>query len=198
MAVTAGAAPVTTVLVVGGARSGKSRYAERLLSRATGVRYVAPGPIPTDADGEWSERIRAHRTRRPPGWATVESADVVTAIRTAHAAAVLVDCLGTWLTRLVDEAGAWSDPRRARAVLALARADLVTVVTAADAHVVLVSNEVGAGVVPASASGRLFRDELGILNAAVADVCDRVVLCVAGRAVDLTAQDVVGQAAPLC
>src|SRR5690349_2322937 len=91
------------VLVTGGVRSGKSRHAEGLLASAPAVRYVAPGPVRDDAD--WQERIAAHRARRPAHWSTVETGDLATALTTPDA--VLVDCLGTWLTRLVDDAGLW-------------------------------------------------------------------------------------------
>lgn len=114
-----------------------------------------------------------------------------------------MDCLGTWLTRLIDEAGAWEDPARADAVRERAGTDLVTALAAAartGADVVLVSNEVGSGVVPATVSGRLFRDQLGRLNAQVAQACNRAVLVVAGRVLELPATapttPVAGEATP--
>jgi adenosylcobinamide kinase/adenosylcobinamide-phosphate guanylyltransferase len=104
---------------------------------------------------------------------------------------VLVDCLALWLTGALDAAGAWSaEPRStaydaAVAEVAAQMDALVSAVSASPARVVLVSNEVGSGVVPATASGRLFRDLLGSLNASVAAVSDEVELVVAGRAVTL-------------
>ena len=195
---------MTSILVLGGVRSGKSRYAERLLAAAPAVTYVAPGPIPDPAtDPEWAGRIRAHRDRRPAHWRTVETADVPAAMRDAVARgeAVLVDCLGTWLTRVIDDAGAWADRDAATATVADRTRDLLAALAAASTAtpthtntdtdtdtipVVLVSNEVGLGVVPEHPSGRLFRDLLGRLNAAVAAECDHVALVVAGRVLDLS------------
>lgn len=178
---------MTTVLVLGGARSGKSAYAERLLAGREAVTYVAPGPVPGHGDSEWAARVRAHRTRRPAAWTTLETADVPGALADAGpGAALLVDCLGTWLTRLVDDARAWDDAGRARAEIGAGIRRLVASVEQTRADVVLVSNEVGSGVVPATASGRVFRDGLGRANAAVADVADHAALVVAGRVLDLT------------
>ncbi len=88
------------ILVTGGVRSGKSRHAESLLADASEVRYIAPGPIQDDAD--WQARVSAHRSRRPATWATHESGDLLTGFATSDP--VLLDCLGTWLTRYVDDA----------------------------------------------------------------------------------------------
>ena len=174
-------------LVLGGVRSGKSLLAERLLADRP-ARYVAPGPVPdpaNPADAEWAERVAAHQARRGSSWTTVETGDVAGVLRTPGAP-VLVDCLGTWLTRVVDDADAWEDRARAHSVLAHARDDLVAALEESPGDVVLVSNEVGLGVVPASASGRLFRDELGRTNVAVATLADEVLLVVAGRVLDLS------------
>src|SRR3954463_8207798 len=102
------------VLVTGGVRSGKSRHAESLLDGEAAVRYVAPGPVRDDADwqgpggarpGGPAGAPRARRGRRPAHWTTVETGDLTEALTTDEP--VLVDCLGTWLTRLVDDAGMW-------------------------------------------------------------------------------------------
>ncbi len=176
------------ILVLGGVRSGKSRLAESLASRHPRVTYIAPGPVPDPAtDAEWAARVDEHRRRRPSTWTTVETGDVPAAIRAADAPCVLVDCLGTWVTRIVDDAGAWDVRERAEAELARAAADLASAVRASPASVVLVSNEVGWGVVPGHPSGRLFRDSLGRLNQHVAQACDHVLLVVAGRVLDLSA-----------
>lgn len=174
-------------LVLGGVRSGKSRYAEALLDPMAPVTYVAPGPVVDDAD--WAARVAAHRERRPAAWATVESADVAAAVRAGGP--VLVDCLGTWTTRLLDDADAWEDRERAHEVVARGTSALVDALHEAERPVVLVTNEVGLGVVPPYRSGRIFRDELGHVNAAVAAVADRVELVVAGRVLDLSACPVV-------
>jgi adenosylcobinamide kinase/adenosylcobinamide-phosphate guanylyltransferase len=174
-------------LIVGGARSGKSRLAERLVVAAAAVTYVAPGYLPGD-DAEWAARVAAHQARRPANWRTRESSDVAGILAGADEhAVILVDCLGTWLTRLLDDAGAWSesDGWRGRVDAGIGR--LVAAWATCPATVVAVSNEVGLGVVPATPAGRLFRDLLGHLNQQVAATADRLYLVVAGRAVDISA-----------
>ncbi len=97
------------VLVTGGVRSGKSRHAESLLAAHPDVTYVAPGPTTAeDPDPDWAARIAAHQARRPAGWTTLESRDLAAALATPGP--VLVDCLGTWLTALLDAASAWESP----------------------------------------------------------------------------------------
>lgn len=172
-------------LVLGGARSGKSVSAERLLQAEPTVSYVATGLAPGAADAEWSARVQLHRDRRPPGWITLETTDVAAAVRSARQP-VLVDCLGGWLTALLDDAGAWDDRAGWRARVDEQLDDLLAAWHAAPCAVVAVSNEVGAGVVPASASGRLFRDELGRLNTRLAAASERVLLVVAGREINLS------------
>lgn len=174
------------ILVLGGVRSGKSRLAERIAARFDRVVYVAPGPVPDAHDAEWAARVATHQAQRPASWQTVETGDVPAAIRSADAPCVLVDCLGTWVTRVLDDTGAWDDRLRAETELARATAELADAVAHTPSTVVLVSNEVGWGVVPAHASGRLFRDALGRLNQAMAEVADQVLLVVAGRVLDLT------------
>lgn len=163
--------------MLGGTRSGKSAHAECLLPADTPVRYLATGRRRA-GDAEWSARIDAHRARRPPSWTTLEDADVAAVVR-AGGGPLLVDDLATWLTGVLDDAGAWDAPAVPRAV-GTAVEGLVAAVAAAPGRIVLVSAEVGLGVVPATRAGRLFRDELGALNAALAAVCDEVVLLVAG------------------
>jgi adenosylcobinamide kinase/adenosylcobinamide-phosphate guanylyltransferase len=165
------------VLVLGGARSGKSAHAERLLAAAPEVTYVATAPPRAD-DAEWQARVQAHVVRRPATWRTAETGDVA-GVLAAAPGAVLVDDLGLWLVRLLDEAGAWEDRLLAGQALDGALPALVAAVARAR-QVVLVAPEVGSGVVPASASGRAFRDLLGETTAAVAAVCDEVVQVVAG------------------
>jgi adenosylcobinamide kinase/adenosylcobinamide-phosphate guanylyltransferase len=169
-----GVASVTRTLVLGGTRSGKSGYAEGLLPATEPVRYVATARRRAD-DAEWSARIDAHRGRRAEAWITFETSDVATLVR-GGGGPLLVDDLATWLTGVLDDAGAWERPVDISPRLD----DLVAGVRQAPGTVVLVSAEVGLGVVPATRAGRLFRDELGALNAALAQVCDEVVLLVAG------------------
>lgn len=181
----AGLRPAST-LITGGARSGKSRYAEKLLADEAVVCYIAPGPTPDAAvDPEWAARIESHHAQRPAHWETVETADVATAIRNAPGA-VLVDCLGTWLTRTIDDLGTWDTPLSDwQDAFDSKLADLVEAWTASRARLVAVTNEVGLGVVPEHRSGRVFRDLLGITNQRLAEVTDDVVLVIAGRALTL-------------
>jgi adenosylcobinamide kinase/adenosylcobinamide-phosphate guanylyltransferase len=169
------------VLVTGGVRSGKSRHAEELLGSFENVTYVAPGPTAAeDPDPDWAARIAAHQARRPAGWTTLETHDLAAGL--AAEGPVLVDCLGTWLTAVLDEASAWDDP--AAAVEALVGSTLDDAAAALAAHpgpVVLVTNEVGLGVVPGHRSGRLFRDLLGTVNQRLAQESDEVHMVVAGR-----------------
>jgi adenosylcobinamide kinase/adenosylcobinamide-phosphate guanylyltransferase len=171
------------ILVTGGVRSGKSRHAEALLAGCDRVRYVAPGPAASADDLDWAARVAEHRARRPAHWETVETIRLSDAI--VDAGPTLVDCLGTWVTALVDELDGWTtDPAAWRPELDRRVASLVAAVGGSD-DVVLVTNEVGLGVVPAHASGRLFRDLLGTVNQRVAAVCDEVHLVVAGRVLRL-------------
>jgi adenosylcobinamide kinase/adenosylcobinamide-phosphate guanylyltransferase len=170
------------ILVLGGIRSGKSQWAESAItasvSDATPVRYLATGPVP-DGDAEWARRVAVHRGRRPASWMTVETADVATELRSEHTA-TLVDDIGSWLTAAMDRAQAWDGGSVTADI-----EDLVEAVRAFPAPLVLVSPEVGLTVVPATASGRRFADELGGLNQRLADLCERVVLVVAGQPVSV-------------
>jgi adenosylcobinamide kinase/adenosylcobinamide-phosphate guanylyltransferase len=199
------------VLVLGGARSGKSVTAERLLAGHAQVDYIATGPVPDPGDAEWAARVLAHQRRRPAGWRTIETLDVERELAGAatsnaaqvktgplrgeagavpgHAGAVrdaappvLLDCLSTWLAGVLDECGIWAGLPDADQALARRVDQLVEAWRATRRHLVAVSNEVGSGVVPATVSGRRFRDELGSLNARIAAECDEVWLCTAGIA----------------
>lgn len=183
-------------LILGGARSGKSTHAEGLLPADRPVRYLATGRV-DPADAEWTARIEAHRARRPAGWRTVEAPDLAAELlRTDDDDPVLVDDLGTWLTGRFDDAGGWEGGQDALASVAAGVDELVDAVRRCPARVVLVSAEVGLGVVPATRSGRLFRDELGALNARLAEACDEVVLLVAGIPTTLRRQDPVAAPPP--
>jgi adenosylcobinamide kinase / adenosylcobinamide-phosphate guanylyltransferase len=173
-------------LVLGGARSGKSVEAERRLEAFPDVLYVATGGS-RNGDTEWAARVSAHRERRPGSWRTAETCDLVPLL-TEDGAPLLIDCLSLWLTDAMDAVGAWDDAVWAdggeRALRERVR-ELAGAVRAARRTVVAVSNEVGSGIVPATASGRRYRDELGRLNAAFAAECEQVVLVVAGQAMVL-------------
>ena len=169
------------VLVLGGARSGKSAAAETMLADSVAVDYVATGQRAGAGDAEWDERVREHKARRPPGWQTLETcavAEVLTAEDTARP--VLVDCLATWLAQAMDDCGVWTGDQEADARLHVRTDELIAAWQQTTRHVVVVSNEVGCGVVPATPSGRRFRDELGWLNSRIAGRSDEVWLCTAG------------------
>ncbi|MGW0751311.1 bifunctional adenosylcobinamide kinase/adenosylcobinamide-phosphate guanylyltransferase [Streptomyces sp. NPDC002587] len=185
----AAADPPRRTLVLGGARSGKSFEAERRLESFPEVVYVATGGT-RDGDTEWAQRVGLHRERRPASWRTLETCELVPLLA-EEGPPLLVDCLALWLTDAMDRAGAWDDAEWARHGQHQLRdrvAELVAAVRATRRRVVLVSNEVGAGVVPATASGRRFRDELGRLNNAVAGECEHVLLVVAGQPLVLKEQ----------
>lgn len=158
-------------LVLGGARSGKSRYAEGLVTAFGGPRiYIATARV---WDDEMADRVARHRDDRGPGWTTVEEPLDLTGALRAHAAdgtGVLVDCLTLWLTNLMM---AEADIDAETAALAAALAGL-------PGRIVLVSNEVGLGIVPDNALARRFRDHAGRLHQTVAALAPRVVLTVAG------------------
>ncbi|MGN9839626.1 bifunctional adenosylcobinamide kinase/adenosylcobinamide-phosphate guanylyltransferase [Nonomuraea sp. H19] len=172
--------PVRRALLLGGSRSGKSAEAELRLAAEPYVIYVATGPGGA-GDGEWAARVRAHQARRPAHWATVETTDLAATIGKAIAP-LLIDGLGTWLAAVFDEHGAWEGDR---APVARRCDELVAAWRQAPQPVVAVSDEVGMGVVPATASGRAFRDELGRLNERLAAESEYVALVVAGRLLEL-------------
>jgi adenosylcobinamide kinase/adenosylcobinamide-phosphate guanylyltransferase len=172
-------------LVLGGIRSGKSQWAERAIMDSVHsddtVRYVATGPT-ADPDQSWSARVSAHRERRPAHWLNAETADVATLLREDGTTATLIDDLGGWLTAVMDLRNAWATGSVCADI-----DELLDAVSTFGATLVMVSPEVGLTVVPATASGRRFADELGGLNQRLADVCERVVLIVAGQ--PLTVKD---------
>jgi adenosylcobinamide kinase / adenosylcobinamide-phosphate guanylyltransferase len=161
---------IRRTLVLGGARSGKSRYAESLIAALPPPWiYVATAQ---GRDAEMAERIAHHRARRASGWQTFEAPhDLASALRTAPSAApLLVDCVTLWLSnRMLADADVDCEIRALEAAL-----------DRRAGPVVLVSNEVGSGIVPDNALARRFRDLQGQLNQRLAARADRVVLLVAG------------------
>ncbi len=166
-------------LILGGARSGKSAEAERRVLACGHVTYAATGIMHGD-DPEWRARIDAHRERRPRWWDTVETIDLAGLLRTARGT-LLIDGMGTWLTAMFDALGAWEYPRAVEPRID----ELAAAWRSTEAHVVAVSDEVGLSVVPATASGRAFRDMLGRLNQRLAAESEETSLVVAGRVMDL-------------
>ena len=179
------------VLVLGGARSGKSERAELRLAGEPDVTYVATGPAARDgesgpADAEWAARLAAHRARRPAWWRTAETTDLAGVLAAAGGAegapgALLIDGIGTWLAAVLDECGGWEGSAGSAARVAASIAGLVAAWRQTQAYVVAVSDEAGLGVVPATPAGRLFRDELGRLNQVLAAESEETELVVAGR-----------------
>lgn len=164
----------SVTLVLGGAGSGKSRYAEGLVECAIAAGgeglYLATA---TAGDAEMTARIARHRARRGTGWATVEEPVALATALTAEAGpgrVVLVDCLTLWLTNIV---ACGRDPE-------VAAADLTEALGGLGGPVLLVSNEVGMGIVPEGALARAFRDQAGQLNQAMAARAERVVFVAAG------------------
>lgn len=160
-------------LIFGGARSGKSGLAERR-ARESGLRvtFIATG---ASGDAEMAERIRRHRENRPADWELVEEPLALAAALHAHAApdrCLLVDCLTLWLSNLLHADDAQRFARERQALL-----DTLLVLPG---HVILVSNEVGLGVVPMGELTRRFCDEAGRLHQDLAKLCDRVTLVAAG------------------
>ena len=171
------------VLILGGARSGKSAEAERRLAAEPAVTYVATGPTPSEEDADWAARVASHRERRPSSWRTVETTGLAALLSDPpDDAPLLVDDLGLWLTAAMDWAGAWEGASGASAKLGAAIDALVSAWRSTPAYVVAVSNEVGSGVHPESSAGRLFRDHMGRLNARLAAESDEVWYVVAGVA----------------
>jgi adenosyl cobinamide kinase/adenosyl cobinamide phosphate guanylyltransferase len=164
------------VLLLGGARSGKSDLALRLaLESGLAVTFIATG---APGDDEMVERIRRHRDARPAGWTTLEAPiDLLGAVEAAADGDMLiVDCLTLWVANLMEAGREAGDIDR----LADAVADRL-----GERRGVVVTNEVGLGIVPANEMARRYRDLLGSVNARFAAGADKAVLMVAGRAIDL-------------
>ena len=161
--------PVT--LVLGGARSGKSNFAERItVTHPRGCVYLATAEI---GDDEMAERVRKHKARREAHWRTIEAPlEIGPAImaETGQGAAVLVDCLTLWLSNLM---AAGRDPDKETE-------GLIRALGQAGGPVVFVSNEVGLGIVPDNALARAFRDHAGRMNQRIAEVANNVFFVAAG------------------
>ncbi|SMX36927.1 bifunctional adenosylcobinamide kinase/adenosylcobinamide-phosphate guanylyltransferase [Maliponia aquimaris] len=160
-----------SILITGGARSGKSRFAERVtLGFGAPAIYIATAEA---HDAEMSDRIGQHKARRGEEWRTVEAPlDLVGALDASDGAGPrLVDCLTLWLTNLMLSDADWQAAAR----------DVVAALPRQTSPVIFVTNEVGAGIVPENALARAFRDAAGLLNQNVAEACDELWFCVAGH-----------------
>ena len=168
-------------LVLGGARSGKSRYAQSLCKSSSRVIYIATADSgESAADQEMAERIARHRADRPAEWQTVEEPfDLSRTIREApHDVTLLIDCATIWLSNL-----SWKfreEPAAEQHRLIFAEVDCLLAAARQRAEVVIVSNEVGGGLVPEHPVARAFRDLQGFANQRLAEAADRVIIIIAG------------------
>ena len=169
------------VLVLGGARSGKSAQAEALLADEVAVDYLATAQADPE-DAEWAERIARHREHRPEHWRAIEVAAPgdVTELLAVDGGAVLLDSVTSWLDALIRAVGLWDDRPDAKDLLAAEIDRFVGAWAATTRRVVAVSDEIGSGLAPQAGSRRLFRDVLGLLNQRLAASADEVYLVTAG------------------
>lgn len=173
------------ILVTGPTRSGKSDWAEALAHESQQVLYMATALSNPD-DSEWQARIEAHRDRRPPAWMTLEVPyALTTALREAPSqCCILIDALGTWVANTLEQpAEEWRQTE----------AELLDALYYSPNRIILVTEEVGWGIVPAYPAGRLFRDRLGELVRFVGAMSDQVYLVTAGYAIEIKQ---LGQAVP--
>lgn len=182
-------------LIFGGARSGKSAFAEQMATTLSGdLRQVIYLATARAGDAEMQQRIAHHRERRPASWKTVEQQLTLGASILEHSRQdniILVDCLTVWLSNLLfseqsdfPETGHIVPPIQ----FSVQRQSLLGALTQAPGQIILVSNEVGMGIVPMGAVSRWFVDEAGRLNQAVAAIADRVVWVAAGLPLYLKGQ----------
>jgi adenosylcobinamide kinase / adenosylcobinamide-phosphate guanylyltransferase len=172
----------TVTLIVGGARSGKSRYAQKLAEAFDRVTFIATARA---SDSGMRRKIARHRSERPASWETVEvplRLESAIQSRSTKADMLIIDCLTLYLDNLMRAKRQKSIPEHLSQVCEAIRC--------AKSSMIIVSNEVGCGIVPAFRSGRLYRDLLGQLNQQIAQIADRVVLMVAG--VPVTVEDKLG------
>lgn len=154
-------------LVLGGARSGKSTYAEKIIEDLGGGLYLATSRV---WDAEMAERVKEHQDRRDDLWHTIEEPIEIASIIESAQQPLLVDCLTLWLSNLMEE----------EVDIIAETMKLCQALKAASQDIVLVSNEVGLGIVPDNALARKFRDHAGKVNQAVAQCADRVLFIAAG------------------
>ena len=169
-------------LILGGARSGKSRYAEELAAAGSSVLYVATAEA---RDDDMRQRIAAHQAQRPSSWSTLESpraaaSAIDEALQRLPRDIVLLDCITLLASNIILALGDDVTQQDADGALRAQVERLLAVYGAHEAQWVVVSNEVGLGIVPAYPLGRIYRDALGRANQQLARAADRVVLMVAG------------------
>jgi adenosyl cobinamide kinase/adenosyl cobinamide phosphate guanylyltransferase len=181
-------------LITGGVRSGKSRLAVRLASEFESVTYVATAEA---GDAEMSQRIAAHQAERPQAWQTIEEPlGLADAVGRAADGGLIVDCLTLWTSNRLFPSD-WPDDGAGDAVAALMAsrrqdvlydaAAILEALRARSGTALVVTNEVGSGVIPPDLRLRAWEETLGAVNSLVAAAADRLYLCVAGQAIDLKA-----------
>jgi len=166
------------VLILGGARSGKSSYAQKMAADRGGKVLFCATAQPLDKD--MRERIRAHRRSRPSGWDTLEASEKLAAAlkgKTGKYTTVIVDCITLLAANCI---GRITDSRKAEKCLDAEISDLIRLMRRSRCNFILVSNEVGSGIVPDNALARVYRDALGKANQRLARAADEVVLMTAG------------------
>lgn len=178
-------------LIIGGARSGKSHFAESLPRPGLKVTYVATAPK-FEADPEWKVRVDAHKSRRPELWQTIETIDLNRVLNeSTEQDFLIIDCLTLWCSATIDERNGWAriesngDFAELESELSKCFQNLTKSLAATSSQVVLVTNEVGYGIVPELVTTRFFRDQLGKLNIAVAAISGTVFQVTAGIPVRL-------------
>lgn len=182
---------MTTTLVLGAERSGKSRYAESLLAAHPEVTFVATGPNPGPTDApDLAHWIRQHQDARPAGWKTVETHDLTRAMLSSRHP-VLIDDLGCWVQGVIEDIKGWGSPVRTHERLVERVDELVVAWRHLPFDVVAVSPETGWGLPSRSSKERLLRDSLGYVNTRLSRSSHKVHLVVAGRVIDLSNNPVV-------
>lgn len=176
---------MTTTLVLGAERSGKSRYAQSLLAAHQQVTFVATGPRPGPGDPDLTHRLKQHQDPRPQGWTTVETHDLTRAMLNSRHP-VLIDDIGSWVYGVIDDAGAWGKPAVVDQELGARVDELVVAWRHLPFDVVAVSPETGWGVPSRSPEERLLRDALGYVNGRLSRSSHQVHLVVASRVIDLS------------
>lgn len=183
---------MTTTLVLGGPRSGKSRHAEALLGHHPQVTFVATHRLPDPGrDPDLATRIARHQERRPRQWRTVETLDLTRALLGSRQP-VLVDDLGGWLRGLLDEEMLWSHAHRARQVVEDRLDELSVAMRAVPFDVVTVTDDPSWARLPDDPAERLYVDLLAQINHRISAVSHQVYAVMAGRVLDLSSSPVVG------
>ncbi|ALB64071.1 Adenosylcobinamide-phosphate guanylyltransferase [Cronobacter condimenti 1330] len=177
------------ILITGGARCGKSRHAQQLAEQAgSHVLYIATSQV---FDDEMAQRVAHHQASRPAHWRTLETwRDLAQAAETAPEPVVLIECVTTWITNILfslagDEPEACWDYAAMEAEIARHVTALIAACTRASAQVIIVTNEVGMGIVPENRLARHFRDIAGRVNQQLAQAADEVWLVVSGIGVKI-------------